>query len=65
MAAAALRFGHSAVGNVYTRPGHFDMPVDDMHNPTPLYDLEQGGVDGILNGLLEKPARKIDRYGFT
>ena len=60
-AAAALRFGHSTVGNMYTRPGHFDVPISDYHNPTPLYDLQSGGVDGILRGLLEQSARKIDR----
>lgn len=58
---AALRFGHSTVGNMYTGPDNFDMPIDDMHNPTPLYNLQQGGVDSILNGLLEQSARKTDR----
>ena len=46
---------------MYTRPDFFDMPIDDMHNPTPLYNLQQGGVDSILNGRLEQSARKIDR----
>lgn len=46
---------------MYTRPDFFDMPIDDMHNPTPLYNLQQGDVDSILNGMLEQSARKIDR----
>ena len=44
------------------RPGHTDLQVDDFHNPTPLYHLQEGGVDGILKGLLDQSARRIDRY---
>ena len=47
---------------MYIRPGHFDVPISDFHNPTPLYDLQSGGVDGILRGLLEQSASKIDRW---
>ncbi|XP_078361510.1 peroxidasin homolog pxn-1-like [Oculina patagonica] len=61
-AAAALRFGHSTIGKAYIRPGHLDVPVKDFHDPTPLYNLQEGGVDGILKGLLQQSARKIDRY---
>ena len=59
---AALRFGHSAVGNSYKLTGNgmcARIPIADFHNPAPLY--EEGGVDLILRGLLEQSARKVDR----
>ena len=55
-ATAALRYGHSAVGNFY-KPC---TPTADFHNPAPLY--AENGVDAILRGLLNQPAREVDRY---
>ncbi|CAH3120024.1 unnamed protein product [Porites lobata] len=55
-ATAALRYGHSTVGNIY-KPC---IPTADFHNPAPLY--AENGVDAILRGLLYQPAREVDRY---
>ena len=58
-ATAALRYGHSTVGNFYERTGADSLDVADFHNPDPLY--EDGGIDGLLGGMLEQPAKEIDR----
>ncbi|KAM7439485.1 hypothetical protein ABFA07_011151 [Porites harrisoni] len=55
-ATAALRYGHSTVGNIY-KPC---IPTADFHNPAPLY--AENGVDAILRGLLYQPAREVDRF---
>lgn len=59
---AALRFGHSTIGNTYKRGGSecARIPVADLHNLTLLY--EEYGIDGILKEILQQSARKIDRW---
>lgn len=60
-ATAALRYGHSTVGNFCERTGAHSLPlhVADFYNPEPLY--EDGGIDGFLGGMLKQPAKEIDR----
>ena len=68
VAAAALRFGHSTIRNQFSRFGdmHRVFPsinVKDFHNPEFIYEVNNGGIDGILRGLALDPAQNIDGYG--
>ena len=66
-AGAAYRFGHSLIRNTFSRfgpsPNHKDFEefkTKNFYNPTPLYDVCNGGVDGLFRGLYTDPAQAID-----
>lgn len=65
MVTAAMRMGHSLVRNEFTRRARNraalpSIPTKEFYNPVFLYDTEFDGVDGILQGLVVSPARRID-----
>ena len=72
-AGAAYRFGHSMIQNNLNRFGvspqnrEFDTIELKEHfgNPTPVYDVCNGGVDAIFRGLVRDPAQTVDRLVAT
>lgn len=65
-AAAALRFGHSTIRNDFSRFGRdherlLSIDLREFHNPEFLYEVDNGGVDGILRGMSKDSAQNIDR----
>ena len=64
--AAAYRFGHSQIRDLMSRYGerytkkHAPVHTDNFFDPAPIYDLSQGGVDGLIRGLAKDHSQKVD-----
>lgn len=66
---AAFRMGHSQVSSNLTR---VDVRYREVYDPvvlrlaffngTSLHDVQNGGIDSIVRGMLVQPLEKIDRF---
>ena len=69
-AACYGRFGHSMIRTQYSRvDGDFQMaghmPIMLRHayfKANPFYDMDQGGMESVVRGLVKDPAMKVDRW---